>query len=35
LENIARPGVDLREERRLLSVAMMRAKEFVDGTWAR
>jgi DNA helicase-2/ATP-dependent DNA helicase PcrA len=32
---IPRPGVDLHEERRLLYVAMTRAKEFVYGTWAR
>ena len=32
---IPRPGVDLHEERRLLYVAMTRAREFVYGTWAR
>jgi DNA helicase-2/ATP-dependent DNA helicase PcrA len=32
---IPRPSVDLHEERRLLYVAMTRAREFVYGTWAR
>jgi superfamily I DNA/RNA helicase len=32
---IPRPGFDLHEERRLLYVAMTRAKEFLYGTWAR
>lgn len=32
---IPRPNVDLSEERRLLYVAMTRAKEFLYGTWAR
>jgi superfamily I DNA/RNA helicase len=31
---LARPEVDLREERRLLYVAMTRATEYVYGTWA-
>jgi superfamily I DNA/RNA helicase len=30
-----RPDGDLKEERRLLYVAMTRAKEFLFGTWAR
>jgi len=32
---IPRPNADLHEERRLLYVAMTRAREFVYGTWAR
>jgi DNA helicase-2/ATP-dependent DNA helicase PcrA len=32
---IPRPNADMAEERRLLYVAMTRAKEFVYGTWAR
>jgi ATP-dependent DNA helicase UvrD/PcrA len=32
---IPRPDADLSEERRLLYVAMTRAKEFLYGTWAR
>jgi DNA helicase II / ATP-dependent DNA helicase PcrA len=32
---VPRPDVDLHEERRLLYVAMTRAREFVLGTWAR
>jgi DNA helicase II / ATP-dependent DNA helicase PcrA len=32
---IPRPDADLAEERRLLYVAMTRAKEYVYGTWAR
>lgn len=32
---IPRPGFDLHEERRLLYVAMTRAREFLHGTWAR
>jgi DNA helicase-2/ATP-dependent DNA helicase PcrA len=32
---VPRPDCDLGEERRLLYVAMTRAKEFVYGTWAR
>jgi len=32
---IPRPEVDLNEERRLLYVAMTRAKKFLFGTWAR
>lgn len=32
---IPRPGFDLHEERRLLYVAITRAKEFLYGTWAR
>jgi superfamily I DNA/RNA helicase len=31
---IPRPDQDLAEERRLLYVAMTRAKEFLFGTWA-
>jgi len=32
---IPRPNADLQEERRLLYVAMTRAKEYLFGTWAR
>jgi DNA helicase-2/ATP-dependent DNA helicase PcrA len=32
---VPRPGYDLHEERRLLYVAMTRAREFLYGTWAR
>ena len=32
---VPRPDSDLGEERRLLYVAVTRAKEFVYGTWAR
>lgn len=32
---VPRPNADLGEERRLLYVAMTRAREFVYGTWAR
>ncbi|HKD53140.1 MAG TPA: ATP-dependent helicase, partial [Steroidobacteraceae bacterium] len=32
---VPRPGADLQEERRLLYVAMTRAKEYLFGTWAR
>lgn len=31
---VPRPDADLNEERRLLYVAMTRAKEFLFGTWA-